>query len=153
MAHTGSGEAVQQASGRRGWEHLPHGADVAVRGFGPTLAAAFEEAAVALTAAITDPAAVKPETAVPISCAADDPEILFVEWLNALVYEMATRLMLFGRFEVTIEDGKLRGTAWGEAIDVPRHQPAAEAKGATLTWLKVAQGEDGIWSAQCVVDV
>ena len=94
-----------------------------------------------------------PETAVTVTCESADREILLVEWLNALVYEMATRRMLFGRFEVTIEDGKLRGTAWGEAIDVPRHEPAAEVKGATLTLLKVAKGEDGIWSAQCVVDV
>lgn len=124
-----------------------------MRGFGPTLAAAFEEAGLALTAAITDPSAVKPETAVAISCESADREILFVEWLNALVFEMATRRMLFGRFEVTVEDGKLRATAWGEAIDVPRHQPAAEVKGATLTLLKVGQDKDGTWSAQCVVDV
>ncbi len=151
MPQTDSDRAAPQA--RRGWEHLPHGADVAVRGYGPTLEAAFEEGALAMTAAITDPATVEPETAVPVSCEADDPEILFVEWLNALVYEMATRLMLFSRFEVKIDGGKLRGTAWGEAIDVARHQPATEIKGATLTWLKVARGEDGQWSAQCVVDV
>jgi SHS2 domain-containing protein len=28
-----------------GWEHFPHGADVGVRGFGATAAAAFEQAA------------------------------------------------------------------------------------------------------------
>lgn len=153
MPQTTSGEAGARASRTRGWEHLPHGADVAVRGYGPTLAAAFEEAALAMTAAITDPATVKPETPVEIACENSDREILFVEWLDALIYEMATRHMLFGRFDVAIEDGKLRATAWGEAIDIARHEPAAEIKGATLTWLEVAQGPDGQWSAQCVVDV
>ena len=38
---------------RTGWEHFPHDADVGVRGFGPTPAAAFEQGALALTAAVT----------------------------------------------------------------------------------------------------
>jgi len=42
------------------WEHFDHGADVGVRGVGPTKEAAFEQIAVALTATITDPAAVRP---------------------------------------------------------------------------------------------
>ncbi|MGB8275423.1 MAG: archease [Alphaproteobacteria bacterium] len=139
--------------GARGWEHFPHGADVGVRGFGPSLEAAFEEAAVALTAALTDPAAVEAREAVAVSCEAPDDELLLVEWLNALVYEMATRGMLFGRFKVTLAGGRLAGQAWGERLDVARHQPAAEVKGATYTALKVARRDDGTWIAQCVVDV
>jgi len=137
----------------RGWEHLPHVADIGVRGFGPTMAAAFEEAALALTAVITDPAGVAAREAVKISCAAPDRELLFVEWLNSLVYEMATRRMLFGRFAVTIRNGALEATAWGEPVDVARHAPAAEVKGATLTALKVAEEPGGRWTAQCIVDV
>lgn len=34
------------------WEHFPHGADIGVRGFGPTMAAAFEQAALAMTAVV-----------------------------------------------------------------------------------------------------
>lgn len=135
------------------WEHFPHEADVGVRGVGETLGQAFEQAAVALTAAVTDPEAVSPRQPVEIACEAPDPEVLLVDWLNALVYEMATRGLLFGRFEVEIEDGRLRGTAWGEPVQVEKHRPAVEVKGATYTGLKVARGEDGRWVAQCVVDV
>jgi len=60
--------------------------------------------------------------------------------------------MLFGRFEVKLSDHCLDGTAWGEPIDVARHEPAVEVKGATLTCLRVTQDADG-WIAQCVVDV
>jgi len=35
------------------WEHFPHEADIGVRGFGATPAEAFEQAALALTAAVT----------------------------------------------------------------------------------------------------
>jgi tRNA nucleotidyltransferase (CCA-adding enzyme) len=38
---------------------------------------------------------VKPSTAVEVSCEAPDDELLLVDWLNALVYEMAMRQVLF----------------------------------------------------------
>jgi tRNA nucleotidyltransferase (CCA-adding enzyme) len=135
------------------WQHFPHEADVGVRGVAETLAAAFAEAAVAVTAAVTDPASVAPVQPVEISCEGPDTEVLLVDWLNAVVYEMATRGMLFGRFDVAIEDGRLRATAWGEKVHVEKHQPAVEVKGATYTALKVARDEQGRWVAQCVVDV
>lgn len=135
------------------WEHFPHEADVGVRGIGGTLAQAYEQAALAMTAAITELATVAPQTMVQLSCAAPDAELLLVDWLNALVYEMATRRMLFSRFEVQLQDYHLTAKVWGEAIDVARHHPATEVKGATYTALKVAQQVDGSWLAQCVVDV
>lgn len=139
------------AEGR--WEHFPHDADIGVRGFGSTPAQAFEQAAQALTAVVTD-AAVQPLMAVEIHCAAPDRELLLPQWLNAIIYEMAVRRMLFGHYAVIIEDGRrLSATAWGEPVDVARHAPACEPKGATLTALKVASDDRGIWSAGCVVDV
>jgi tRNA nucleotidyltransferase (CCA-adding enzyme) len=135
------------------WEHLPHGADIGVRGIGRSKAEAFEQAAVALTAVVTDPQSVSGKIPVEVECAAADDELLLVEWLNALIYEMATRRMLFAKFTVRIEGNKLVGKAWGETIDLDKHDAAVEVKGATCTDLKVAQDETGSWRAQCVVDV
>jgi len=120
---------------------------------GATRAAAFEQAAVALTAVVTDPERVVARDAVTVSCTCPDPEMLFVDWLNALIYEMATRRMLFRRYEVHIDGDRLSGTAWGEPVDVSRHEPAAETKGATLTALSVNRDAAGRWVAQCVIDV
>ena len=136
-----------------GWEHFSHDADMGVRGIGATQAQAFEQAALALTAIVTDSDSVAPDTAVGIECEAPDDELLFVDWLNALIYEMATRKMLFSRFEVRIDGRCLSATAWGETTDVDRHRPAVEAKGATYTELRVTQQGNGDWIAQCVVDV
>lgn len=139
------------------WAHFQHVADVGLRGFGATLAEALEQAALALTAVITEPETVRPEQAVDFACAAPNPEFLLVDWLNELVFEMATRGMLFSRFEVQVDaaEGECRLTAraWGEPVDVRRHQPAAEVKGATLSELAVGQDPDGRWRAQCIVDV
>jgi len=136
-----------------GWEHFPHDADVGVRGFGADLPTAFEQAALALTAVVTDPAAVRPDQVVTIACEAPDRELLLADWLNAVIYEMAVRRMLFARFDVEIAGDRLRGLAWGEAVDRRHHCPAAEPKGATYTGLEVRRHEDSGWMAQCVIDV
>jgi tRNA nucleotidyltransferase (CCA-adding enzyme) len=135
------------------WEHFAHEADMGVRGFGTTREEAFEQAALALTAVVTDPKIVAANEVVDINCEAPDEELLFVDWLNALVYEMATRNMLFSHFEVRIEGQRLHGKTWGEKVHVARHQPAVEVKGATYTSLRVSQNARGEWMAQCVVDV
>jgi len=134
------------------WEHFEHGADVGVRGLGATKAGAFEQAALALTAVVTDPRCVAASDAVSIACEASDDELLLLDWLNALIYEMAVRRMVFGRFEVAIDGRRLRGHAIGEPVSIERHQPAVEVKGATCTQLRVAC-LDGGWLAQTVVDV
>ena len=145
-------QSATPAESKARWEHFPHDADVGVRGCGATAAEAFEQAAHALTAVVTH-AEVEPKVSVEVSCEAPDLELLFVEWLNAIIYEMAVRQMLFGRFAVRIEGTRLEGTLWGEPVDVARHAPACEPKGATYTALKVATDADGIWSAACIVDV
>jgi SHS2 domain-containing protein len=134
------------------WEHFHHQADIGVRGIGPTLEDAFAEAARALTAVICSPERVDPREPVEILCQCDDPELLFVDWLNALIYEMAVRGMIFSRFEVRIEGDTLTATAWGDKADPELHETAVEVKGATYTQLKVSQDQNQ-WTAQCVVDV
>ncbi len=133
-------------------EHFAHEADIGVRGMGGSCAEAFEQAALALTAIVTDPTHVRALEKIELSCEAPDVELLLADWLNALLSELAVRHMLFGRYAVAIAGGSLRGVAWGEAVDVARHQPAVEPKGATYTGLAVRH-ENGVWVAECVVDV
>lgn len=124
-----------------------------IRAYGPTLATVFEQAALAMTAAITDIERIAPSTCVPITCHAPQADLLLVEWLNALVYEMAVRRMLFSRYAVNVENSQLTGEACGERLNVHRHRPAVEVKGATYTALRVSRDAEGEWLAQCVIDV
>ncbi|HSW01956.1 MAG TPA: archease [Sedimentisphaerales bacterium] len=135
------------------WELFPHPADIGIRGVGPTKEAAFAQAAIALTAVITDPGKVEPRQSVEIVCREDDDELLFMDWLSSLLYEMDTRGMLFSRFEIESIAGGLRALAWGERIDLDRHEPAVEVKAATYAGLKVEKDKAGNWLAQCIVDV
>ena len=126
------------APGNR-FETFEHGSDIGVRGRGASREAAFEQAAVALTSIVCDPAAVRAdqEVEVTVAAAGADDEALLVDWLNAVIFEMATRSMLFARYRVTDEDARLRARLFGERVDVGRHQPAVEPKGATFTALRV----------------
>jgi len=122
-----------------------------IQGVGPTLGAAFAEAALAMMAAVTDPAAVKHEETVEIECAAPSAELLLVNWLNAVAFEMAARSMVFGTFNVDTDGFQLRATAIGERVSKERHAPNVEIKGATLRELAVAEDRPGEWRAQCTV--
>ncbi len=147
-----------------GWELFRHDADIGVRGWGPSAAEAFAQAATALAAVVTDPHRVAPRERVAVRAESPDLELLLVDYLNALIYEMATRHLLFARHQVRIEPEprggpppaggyRLEGVAEGEPVDRERHRPAVEPKGATYTELRVRREPSGLWRAQCVVDV
>lgn len=135
------------------WEHFEHEADIGVRGYGNTLEQAFEQTALALSSVITDLNKINPVECLHVECRAPDNEVLLVDWLNELVYQMATRHMLFSTFNINIDNHHLTASICGESAEPARHQPAVEIKGATFTELKVTQDKTGYWMAQCVVDV
>jgi len=136
-----------------GWEHYSHGADIGVRGFGRSAEEAFEQAAMALTAVVADVSSVRQSVRIEIQCEAPELELLFVSWLNAIIYEMAVRGMLFSRYGVVLSGHSLTGTLVGEVIDPERHQLGVEVKGATVTDLKVGCDRRRRWLAQTIVDV
>lgn len=135
------------------WEHFEHDADIGIRGVAATLEQAFEQAALAMTAVITDIDQLSASYSVAIDFDGADIELLFFSWINELIYQMAVSGLLFGSFQVSIHDGHLSAKAFGEPIDPLKHQPAVEIKGATFTELRVCKLDDGSWLAQCVVDV
>lgn len=137
----------------RSWEHFEHDADIGLRATAPTREALFEAMAEALTALVADPEDVRPVETVSIRCEAPDDALLMTDWLNALIYEMATRRMLFCRWRVRLDKLTLDASVSGEPVDRERHQPVVEVKGATYTALSVHRDDDGIWHGECVVDV
>lgn len=137
------------------WEHFSHGADVGIRGIGATPEEAFAQAALAMTAAMTDLDRVRPREELTIEFpGTDDLEDLFFAFIDALVFEMSTRKMVFSQFDVRIDRGQLHARIRGEPVDRERHEPAVEVKGPTFTELRVSQDHSTHeWTSQCVVDV
>lgn len=136
------------------WVHFSHMADMGVCGVSDTLAGAFEQAAVALTAVVYPPHKLCPTETVTLYCQDNDLELLLYDWLNAVIYEMSTKRLLFSRFEVQLSDDyQLQAVLYGEPILQLLKPPTVEVKGATFTELKVYQTPMQHWVAQCVVDV
>jgi SHS2 domain-containing protein len=135
------------------WEHFEHEADIGVRGYGSTLQEAFSQAALAMSSVVTELDKIENRECITIECEAPENDLLFVDWLNEIIYTMATRNMLFCNFKVRIDGHHLRAEICGETANQKKHQPAVEVKGATFTELKVYKNKGDEWVAQAIVDV
>jgi SHS2 domain-containing protein len=135
------------------YETFEHGADMGIRGWGATMSEAFANGAKAMfSLMVEDIDTILLTHSREISCESFDRESLFTAWLNTLLAEADIHRMIFGAFDLEIQDCRIRGTARGEPFDTSRHSWGIEVKGATYTELAVRQDKDG-WLAQCVVDV
>lgn len=131
--------------------YFEHDADIGVVGRGASLEEAFESAAAATFAIMTDPAAVHPAETVRFEFEEADRELALVRWLNLLLAHSHERGLAFGRFWLERNGVIWRGGASGERWR-PELERGVEVKGATLTMLEVKETAGG-WEARCVVDV
>jgi SHS2 domain-containing protein len=139
------------------FEYLDHEADVGIRGIGDSLAEAFAEGARGMFAIMADLEAIVPRESVEVICDAPDLELLFVEFLNELLFQREIGGLLLNLCEVQEprqgpEGWHLEALAWGDSLDPARHEIRTEVKAATLSGLRVFR-RDGQFVAQCVVDV
>ncbi|MHC4757624.1 MAG: archease [Planctomycetota bacterium] len=135
------------------WEHYSHPSDMGIRGFGKTIEQAFSQAALALIAVMTNLKDIEATEKIEIECEQADEEMLLFAWLNALIFEIGSKNMFFSKFEITLNENKLQAKVWGEKIDPQKHQTVVEVKAVTYADLKVEQNRQGLWIAQCIVDV
>jgi SHS2 domain-containing protein len=134
-------------------ELFEHTADLGLRVRASDLNTLFAEAAECLfSAVLEDIGSVKPDIAITVEIAGTDREFQLFDWLRDLLMRCDTDHMVFGKFEVSLRDDGLTGTAWGEPIDPDRHQLAHEVKAITYHGLKVEQTADG-WLAEVIVDI
>lgn len=68
----GSHKPMTGNSEHTGWEHFDHKADIGIRGVGTTLASAFEQAALAMSAVITPLEGIAQSIQVDIKCSERD---------------------------------------------------------------------------------
>jgi len=132
-------------------DYFDHEADIGIIGRGDTLERAFESAAVAVFAIMTDLALVSPEKSVQIEFEESDVELALVTWLNALISNARIQSLVFCRFRIERKEMRWVGKAWGESWKEESVR-GTEVKGATLTMLCVEHKAAG-WEARCVVDV
>lgn len=135
------------------FEVLEHTADVGLKAYGNTLKEVFENAAVGMFSLITDLENVKPTLSENIYVEAEDRESLLVEWLNELIYRFEVKYRIYKRFEIIEWDGEyhLHAKAYGEPLDLGRHQLMTQIKACSYHMLKIERND--LWSAQVIFDV
>lgn len=138
-----------------GFEIVEHTADVGIEACGGSLSELFGQAARGMYAVMADLDAVEPRESRSLNAGAADLERLLTVWLLELLFLTETEGMLFSRFEVELggEDGMaLNATAYGEPIDLGRHELGPEVKAVTRHRLEVAEVEGG-YRASVVFDI
>lgn len=131
--------------------YFEHGADVGIVGRGATIEQAFEDAARATFAVMTNLDAVRPVETIDLELEESDDELALVRWLNLLLGLARERGLALSRFHLERDGVHWRGTASGEPWR-PALERGVEVKGATLTMLEVKNTSAG-WEARCIVDV
>ena len=135
------------------YETFEHTADIGIRARSGTLEGLFEESAKGLFSVIlTNPDSVRCVQNTTIELAGEGRDDLLFDWLAELLYAFETRRVLFGRFEVSLSEGGLSAVAWGEPLDVGRHELDMEIKAVTYHGLKVEPEGEG-WLAEVIVDL
>ena len=141
------------------FQTFEHKADIGIRGIGKTKEKSFEESAKCLFNVQVDINKLKPFKQILISAKAENLEEIFVEFLNKLITTSAIKEMVFGKFIVYIKENKskkqleLKAEAFGEKLNITKHNIKVEVKAATYGELRVYLDKDKNWISQCIVDV
>ncbi|MDO9097628.1 MAG: archease [Candidatus Methanoperedens sp.] len=138
------------------YEYLYHIADAKFKAYGSTMEESFENAALAMFNVMIDTKNQKPEQMRQIELTSSDIKMLLADWLSELLYLFEVDGIVFCEFKMdmienTIEGATLSGRAWGETLDLSRHNFDTQVKAVTLHELEVQQTDDVFW-VQVVVD-
>lgn len=128
-----------------GYEYLDHPADVQIHAWGDNLKDAFENAAVALTAYITDLDSIEIKTKEDLAVEADDKESLLFRFLDEILFLfnaepnfLAKRVRILDFCETTF---RIRAECYGEHFDLNKHPQGTEIKAITYSAMRVLDNE------------
>jgi SHS2 domain-containing protein len=136
-----------------GWEHFDVEADVGVRGWGGSRAAAFAQVTLGVFALLVAPDDVEPRERREVRAQAEAPDALLVTWIDECLYVHEIEGFLARSVEMTVcTDTLAHGVLTGEPVDPNRHRLGTVVKGATYHQVRVAE-HDGVHEARVIVDV
>lgn len=131
----------EAAPSLRGFEEVPHTADVALRVWGRDLRELFVNAAHGLAWLMAEPETVQPTHEVALDLTAPDEETLLITWLGELIYLNERDRVVFTEFDLEeVTPTHLRGTARGG----PASEVRRLIKAATFSDLNIRTSEQGL---------
>ncbi len=121
------------------FEIIEHTADVGIRAYGESLEECFENAAKGMFAIITNNSKIDPIGEYKIKLDAPSIEQLVVDWLSELLFLNSAYNLVFGKFDVEIDESKnhLEASVYGEEYNREKHGYGVEIKAVTYHMLKV----------------
>jgi SHS2 domain-containing protein len=123
---------------------IEHPADLGIEAQGPTLAAAFEQAAHGFISILVDPATVSGKERREVFVRADDLEQLLVRWLSEVLYLYDGQHYILAECRIhEITPTHLRAVLLGEAHAPERHTPRTDIKAVTYHQIAVESGPTG----------
>jgi SHS2 domain-containing protein len=140
------------ADGGGSFQFIDHTADVGIRVSAATLEEVFETAGLAFAELVTSTNSLEYRVERRFTLLEDDIETLLVSWLQELLYLLDTEGLIFGRFQVKLQDSSLEAAAWGEVFNPEVHEMRTEIKAVTYHQLEVTQSDEG-WQAQVIFDI
>lgn len=122
---------------KRRFEEIEHTADVAIKAYGRSRKALFENAAAGMFSLISDLRTIRPRGELLVRTTGEDLGQLMVHWLQELLYAYDAQGLLFSRFDVTVRGLAVKARVRGEAIDKGRHSLNLNLKAVTYNNLVV----------------
>jgi len=123
-----------------------HTADIGIEAYGRTLEEAFGNAAKGMFSIITNGSRVEAVEKRHIELPVDsDEEQLLVDFLSELLYINDVEEMVFGDFDVKIDDKLLVADAYGEKYDRSKHGYGTEIKAVTYHMLQIKRNKKGFY--------
>lgn len=137
-------------------QFFDHTADVLFVARADTLPQLFEQCALAVEETMVDVSKVKAKQKVKILAESKDVEGLLHDFLEELVFFKDYKQLLFSKFEIMIteKDGgyDLVCQAYGEKLDVVRHDPRVDVKAVTRHEFEVLKDKQS-WKAKVLLDI
>lgn len=133
-----------------------HTADVLFVARADSLPELFRECALAVEETMVDVSKVKAKEKVKILAEAKDVENLLYDFLEELVFFKDYKQLLFSKFDIEVLEKKngysLTSYAYGEKLDVARHDPRVDVKAVTRHEFEVVKDKQS-WKAKVLLDV
>jgi SHS2 domain-containing protein len=138
-----------------GYRFLDHMTDAYIEAECNTLEEAFENAAKGLVDTMVDINSIEGKKQVKINASGYDLEELLYNWLEEVLLKLIVDRMALKEFKVKIdkkEDYILEAEAYGEELDIDKHNYKVEIKAVTYHLMEVKE-EDGKYKVRFLLDL
>ena len=124
---------------------------------GKTLEGMFESSGLAvINTQVKDLNSIKNKVRKTITVEAENIELLLFSFLQELIFLKDAKLLLFNKFDISINENKgkykLKSKAYGEKLDMKKHELLADVKAVSLHNFKIRKTKSG-WKAEVILDV